>query len=318
MNCQDVEELLIPYLDGELTKEAKEVIELHLSACPLCRRELESLSATQDQLRQRFQTVADKTPSVQAWTRLQQRLAAGDQPRVAVFNLAKSKLRSGVNVVKRGLVSQQPAWKPALAGALVVALIIGIALILPPHLGQPQEVLAAEIAQDDPQVQELLPEGIAAGITKVVKPQEAGIFHVVFLIPGESIWGEEGEGEVIVVNALVNVHERKVIGLRAIRTVGIPIMPLSPAEKGKAIKIAKADTEVQEILASGAEIHRVIPFPFSQPPDSSLTVKVVGVVLITPLLDSQAKGAPELGSQRRIVVVDLDEGRVVRLMKTTP
>ena len=318
MDCKDISELLISYLDGELTEEQKEIVELHLSACPRCRRELESLSATQHRLHQSFEMVANKAAPPHAWARLQQCLVAREQPKVTVFNVAKSKLGRGANMVRGGLVSRQPVWKSVLVGALVLTLIAGLALIVPSRIGQSQEVLAAEIAQNDPQVQELIPGETAVRITRIVKPREAGIFHVLFLILGESIWGEEGEGEVIMVDAMVNVRERKVIVLRAIRSKEAPITPLSVAEKEKAIEVAKADSRVQEILDSGAEIRRVMSLPFFRPLDSSLTVKAVGVVLIAPSLDSQVERVPKSRIQRWIVVVDLDEGKVVRITEIHP
>lgn len=318
MDCKDVGELLISYLDGELAEEEKQIVELHLSTCARCQGELESLSATQNRLRRALETVADETPPPQSWARLQQRLAAEQQPRVAVFNLAKLNARRGVSVVKRGLGSRQPVWKPALAGALAVALIVGLALIILPLTKQPQEVLAAEIAQNDPEVQDLLPEGTVVRVTKIVNPRQGGIFHVLFLIPGESIWGEEDGGKAIIIDALVNVPERRVIALRAIRSEETPITPLSVAEKEKAIEIAEADSRVREIVDGGAEICKVIPLPFSRPSDSLLTVNVVGVVLIATSLDSQTQGAPGLRSQRWTVVIDLDEGKVVRLIEKTP
>ena len=120
------------------------------------------------------------------------------------------------------------------------------------------------------------------------------------------------------IEALVNVRERKVVGLRAIRSVETPITPLSAVEKRKAIKIARANARVQEILDSGAEIRSVIPLPFFKPSESSLTVRIVGVVLLAPASVSQVKGAPESGGQRWIIVVDLNRGKVVRLTQTTP
>ena len=177
--------------------------------------------------------------------------------------------------------------------------------------------MAAEIAQNDPQVHEMLPEGTTVKITKVMKPREGDIFHALFLIPGESIWGGEDEGEVIMIDALVNVRERKVVGLRAIRSKETPITPLSMAEKEKAVEIAKADSRVQEILDSGAEIRRVIPLPFFQLSDSSLTAKVVGVVLTAPLSNSQVEVAPKPRVQKWVGVVSLDEGKVVELIEKT-
>ena len=313
MECKDIDEMLISYLDGELTNEEKEVVELHLSTCPRCRRELEMLSATQYRLRQSFAARASKAPSPRAWAGLQQRLVAEEQSKVAVFSVARAKLGK----IKGRLSSRQPMWKSALAGALVVALIAGLVLIVPSHFGQSQEVLAAEIARNDPQVHEMLPEGTTVKITKIMKPREGDIFHALFLIPGGSIWGGEDEGEVIMIDALVNVRERKVVGLRAIKSRETPITPLSVAERKKAVEIAKADSRVQEILDGGAEIRRVIPLPFFKPADSSLTVKVVGVILTAPLSNSQAEVAPKPRVQRWIVVVNLDEGKVVELIGAT-
>ncbi len=312
MDCKDVGELLIFYLDGELAREEKEIVELHLSTCPHCRRELESLSATQDQLRRGFAAAASKAVPTQAWAKLQQRLAVEAQSRIAIFNLAKLKLSRGANTLKKGLRSQQPVWKP-LAGVLAAVLIAGLILVIPPHLGQSQEVLAAEIAQNDPQVYELLPEGSVVKVTKIVRPGQQGTFHVLFLITGESIWAGQDESKAVLIDALVDVHEKKVIGLRAVRTEGTPITPLIVAEKKKAVDIIRANSEVQEILDNGAEIRQVIPLPFFQPADRSLTGKVVGVVLMTPSLDSQAKRASELGSRKWIVAIDLGEEKIVRI-----
>lgn len=192
---------------------------------------------------------------------------------------------------------------------LVAALIVGLALVIPPDLGQAQEVLAAEIARNNPQVRELLPEGTVIRVTKTVRPVEKGIFHVLFLIPGESIWEGEDGNKAVMIDTLVNVPERKVVGVRALKVEAAHIMPLTEVEKEKAIDIAEANPGVEEILASGAEIRRVIPLPFFQPSDGTLTVNVVGVVLTAAPSDSQAK------VDRWIAVVDLVEGKVVEVVK---
>src|SRR6185369_4299716 len=36
-NCQDLEPLLTPYVDGEATADQRAAIEVHLAACPTCR-----------------------------------------------------------------------------------------------------------------------------------------------------------------------------------------------------------------------------------------------------------------------------------------
>ena len=309
MDCRDVSELLIPYLDGELSEEEREAVELHLSACLPCRKEFEALAATQSKIRQSFEAVASKAPSSQAWARLQQRLAMEEQPKITVFSLAISKFKGGMNMLRRGLVSRPPVWKPALVAVLVAVLIVGLALVIPPYLGQSQEVLAAEIAQNDPQVQELLPEGTAIRVVKAVRPVERGIFHVLFLIPCESIWGEEGENQAVIIDTSVNVRERKVVEVRALKVEAANITPLSDAEREKAIEIAESNPEVQEILNSGAEISRVIPLPFFQPSEETLTIEVVGVVLRSTAIDGEAEAGGWL------VEVDLVEEGVINILE---
>ncbi len=45
MRCQDVMELLSPYLDGALATEEREAVRLHVARCPKCSAELEELRA---------------------------------------------------------------------------------------------------------------------------------------------------------------------------------------------------------------------------------------------------------------------------------
>jgi|GEM_PF-2159600 len=45
MNCQKMKNLFSPYIEGELRKEEKEKLELHLKGCPVCRKELSLLKA---------------------------------------------------------------------------------------------------------------------------------------------------------------------------------------------------------------------------------------------------------------------------------
>jgi len=107
---------------------------------------------------------------------------------------------------------------------------------------------------------------------------------------------------------MVTVREKRVVGLRALKIEAAQITPLTDMEKEKAVAIAEADSEVQEILASGAEIRRVIPLPFFQPSDETLTINVVGVVLIKAPSDSQE-------AERWIDEVDLTEEGVINIVE---
>lgn len=122
----------------------------------------------------------------------------------------------------------------------------------------------------------------------------------------ESIWGEEDGNKAVMIDTLVNVREKRVVGLRALKIEAAHITPLTVVEKEKAVEIAEADPEVQETLASGAEIRRVIPLPFFQPSDETLTISYCGVVLIKAPSDSEAK--------RWIVEVDLTKEKVINIV----
>ena len=65
---------------------------------------------------------------------------------------------------------------------------------------------------------------------------------------------------------------------------------------------------MQEILSSGAEIRRVIPLPFFQPIDETLTINVVGVVLTI------APSEPQEKAKRWIAEVDLTEEKVIDIV----
>lgn len=106
MKCKDVNELLVPYLDGELSKEEREVVELHLSTCPGCREELEALATIKTGTRQALKVMAAKVSLPdQSWEVIEQRLVSKRRPRIPVISGAKSKLRGGIDMIRGRLVS---------------------------------------------------------------------------------------------------------------------------------------------------------------------------------------------------------------------
>ena len=90
------------------------------------------------------------------------------QPRVTILGLAKSKIKGGIDIIMRGLVSRQPVWKTALASVLAIALVIGLTIALPSLSGQSSEALAAEIAEDSPQIRAALGDGEVQAV-KIIK-----------------------------------------------------------------------------------------------------------------------------------------------------
>jgi len=241
MDCKDINELFTAYVDGEVTPDEGEQIQAHLSACIRCREELEALAATQKNLRQALKvTAAGVIPSPQAWAGIRQWLEAEEQPRVTILGLAKSKMKGGIGITIRGLVSRQPVWKTAVIGVLALALIAGLAIALPSLTGQSAEALAADIARNSPEVQAAL-DGEEVKVIKVI--QVVDDKGTVLLL-----------AEIGYVTAEVDLDTKQVT-----EVVYVHVPELTAADEQKAIEIAKADPRVRELLEQGASISRVLP-----------------------------------------------------------
>jgi hypothetical protein len=81
MTCENVQNLLILYLDGELNPFDQRAVQIHLATCRDCQTELAALTAARTSVGQALQSlVADAQPSSQAWSRLQVRLAEEARP----------------------------------------------------------------------------------------------------------------------------------------------------------------------------------------------------------------------------------------------
>ena len=81
MNCREVNDLLVPFLNQEIVPAEYGLIQAHLAFCPACRQKLSALSATRSRLIHAMQLQAGTaSPSPLAWERLQMRLAEGARP----------------------------------------------------------------------------------------------------------------------------------------------------------------------------------------------------------------------------------------------
>ncbi len=58
MKCQEVNKLLVAYLDGEVTPSERTLIQAHLAGCDFCQKELAALSVTQSRVSQSLQVRA--------------------------------------------------------------------------------------------------------------------------------------------------------------------------------------------------------------------------------------------------------------------
>ncbi len=81
MNCEQVQALLVAYLDGEVTPSERALVQAHLSGCTVCQQEFALLSTARSRVRSVLQRRAvHAVPSQEAWSRLEARLMETAQP----------------------------------------------------------------------------------------------------------------------------------------------------------------------------------------------------------------------------------------------
>ena len=187
----------------------------------------------------------------------------------------------------KGLVSPRPVWKTALVTTLAIALIVGLAIGLPSLMGQSPEVLAAEIAQNSPEVVAAL-GGDEVETVKVLNIQD----NMATVIVEGKIGG--------IVNALVDLHTKIVT-----QAVGGP--QLTDEEKEKELNIVTADPRVQELLDRGAVIDLVLPMYVTFSRVNQETGETEEVT------ETWAQMWINLGNRQWGVQVDLIRGKVVSL-----
>ena len=139
----------------------------------------------------------------------------------------------------RGLVSPRPVWKIALITTAAIVLAFGLAIGLPSLIGQSPELLAAEIAQNSPDVIAAL-GGDEVETVKVLSIED----NMATVVVAGKMGG--------IVNALVDLYTKVV-------TQAVSGPQLTDQEKDKAINIATAYPGVQELLDRGAVIDLVLP-----------------------------------------------------------
>ena len=151
MKCQEVNKLLVAYLDGEVTPSERTLIQAHLAGCDFCQKELAALSVTQSRVSQSLQVrAAQAAPSPQAWSRLQARLARACPERSRREACPSSswlpawlqRLAPGVgriNQIFEGGLTMKKGFALAAVAALVIAL--GTVTFVPSVRAQVGEIL---------------------------------------------------------------------------------------------------------------------------------------------------------------------------------
>ena len=133
MDCKEINELFASYLDGELTPTEKEQIQQHLDVCPLCREELDELSLAQTKLQQTLSVAAESVKrSEKTWERIKKAIEA-DKPTPVDSKWQPIIISLGSRF--KSLFFLRPIWKPIALGALVIAVVVSLVVILPPMFG---------------------------------------------------------------------------------------------------------------------------------------------------------------------------------------
>ena len=185
------------------------------------------------------------------------------------------------------LVSPRPVWKTALVTTLVIVLAVGLTIGLPSLIGQSPEVVAAEIAQNSPDVIAALGGDEVETVT--VLNIEDNMATVI-------VEGKMGG----IVNALVDLHTKIV-------TQAVSGPQLTDEEKEKALDIVNADSKVRELLDKGAVIDLVLPMYVTFSRVNQETGK------IEEITETWAQMWINLGNTQWGVQVDLIRGKVVSL-----
>lgn len=280
MKCKEVRNLLVPYLDGEVSRKEREEISKHLSSCKHCREEAETVASLQRKTSYAFRaTVGERSCPNQVWWGIQQRLISRERPQVALPDTTKSKLKGGVETMRR-FFSWRPVWKPALVGVVTIALIVSLALIIPSHVSQAPEVLATEIAKKSPEVQAAL-DGEPIYKVMVVRVVDDTAFVYCGTMTGAAS------------AAHIDLEKMKVTEVKRIQ------FDLTEEQKAKAIEITKADPKVQELLSKGATIDKafagILGMSSNENDETEVTFYDVRVAMT-------------LDNERYTAVVDLEKG----------
>jgi hypothetical protein len=209
------------------------------------------------------------------------------QREVSILDLTKFKVRGGIERMLKGLVSPRPVWKTALVTTLAIVLAFVLAIGLPSLIGQSPEVLAAEIAQNSPDI-------IAAlGGDEV---ETVKVLNIIDNMATVIVEGKLGG----IVNALVDLHTKVV-------TQAVSGPQLTDEEKEKALDIVNADSRVRELLDRGAVIDLVLPMYVTFSRVNQETGE------IEEITETWAQMWINLGNTQWGVQVDLIRGKVVSL-----
>ncbi|HKP71551.1 MAG TPA: zf-HC2 domain-containing protein, partial [Pyrinomonadaceae bacterium] len=157
MTCEDTQKNFTPYVDGQLTRDARAVVDAHLELCPVCRLQLDRTRA----ITRSLATLERPAPPA--------RLAASINELLMIERAARRQQPTG-SLPARFLRWLEPRLMPYTVGALTSALLfIAVSSALRPQLRLLRELtIAARQSADESLDKSLLGAEGGYDVTKPV------------------------------------------------------------------------------------------------------------------------------------------------------
>jgi len=152
-----------------------------------------------------------------------------------IFDLMKERMRT----ISAKIVLGRPVWQTAMAGMLVVVVIVVFSVALPSLLGQSKEALAAEITRNSLEV------NAALGSDQM---SEVEIIEIIDDMAIVEVHGVMGTTLTVEVDLLTKVVSEVIGGLQ-----------LTEEEKAEALNILGINPKFLELVAKGASVYAVLP-----------------------------------------------------------
>ena len=288
MNCKDIDKIIIDFLDGELTDNEQALVEKHLATCQYHKKEIEALTTARNNLRQALKLSATRySPKPDAWERLRQRITTGEQPKVIKQDIKESILKTIRHIGSNSLIYKRLDWKTGLIGILAIAIIVILAVMIPPLVGLDNEVLAIDIALNSPEVQ------AALGGRSVNEAEVAGI------IDEEDVFVclRIEDNSLLIVE--VNMEIQEVIQLYPLE--------VTDEVKQRAVDIAMTDSRFQDLLEQGADISSFFPTYYFEIYE---TVGLDGAIYKEGSIDFKIDMRMKLEESEYYALINLTKGEV--------
>ena len=186
IDCENVRELLIDYLNDEISDDESMLVSDHLSGCTACAMEMEALAAAESKLRQTYSEVAaGVSPSPGVWEAIKHNTVAKERAGDSVWGRIATKL-------KWTYAWRRPVWRGAVAAA--AALSVALVLLLntgPVPLWSAAEQRAIDIAMSDPAIQALLAgDGVVYEVIPV-SGEGGSVYYQVSIVTGLGEMGSD-------------------------------------------------------------------------------------------------------------------------------